>query len=131
MIPELLIGTSPGFPRRVNKFCAVAQILRDPCLQRQHRRRHLKFLDLLAAAPFMSKMFDAIAIKGNPKTLSVIRPNDNEQRPRGDKGGAFDRRAPISLLISSLLKSLGSRLSRVISQSPWESPSRAFKASSS
>jgi hypothetical protein len=29
VIPELLNGTSHGFPKRANKFCAYAQIFRD------------------------------------------------------------------------------------------------------
>ena len=67
MIPELLNGTSHGFPKRVNTSFCNGTTFGDRGLQRTIQRRFVYFLTLRAVTPFSVNNINAIAKKGNAK----------------------------------------------------------------
>src|SRR5271157_1373638 len=67
MIPELLNRNIARIcDTRQQVFC-ICTTFGDPCPQRPMAVDRLKLLNLLAATPFIAKMFNAIAINGNSK----------------------------------------------------------------
>ena len=84
MIPELVNGTSHGFSKRVNKFCAFAQTLvfaMGCCFPKNDPLAMPGIAQSSAGPPFLSKTFHAITKQGNAKAKKGALPPQKTSRP--------------------------------------------------